>query len=152
MGSNMNMVTATQAEKQDYMLKGMREEIRLKDQRIAEMEAELARFKAIDLGKLSYYERNKDRLKRQMADKRWCCTICNVEVSNNRRAGHLTTRRHKLKASIVEGTKPDPSLLTWGRGIREFVQCQVCNMQVNARTVAQHEKTEVHLERLAAQI
>ena len=26
MGSNMNMVTATQAEKQDYMLKGMREE------------------------------------------------------------------------------------------------------------------------------
>ena len=52
---------------------------------------------------------------------------------------------------MAEGVKPDPKLLVWGGGSREYVHCQVCDMQVNARTVAQHEKTEVHLERLAAQ-
>jgi hypothetical protein len=135
---------------QDYVLNCMQQELNCKDNRINELEAELTKFRALDLGKLSYYERNKTRLKRESADKRWCCRICNVEVSNNRRAGHLETKSHKLKAAMAEGVKPDPKLLVWGGGSREYVHCQVCDMQVNARTVAQHEKTEVHLERLAA--
>lgn len=133
----------------EMQLNGWHEELKWKDQRIDELEAELAKFRALNLGKLSYYERNKARLKRESADKRWCCRICNVEVSNNRRAGHLETKSHKLKAAMAEGVKPDPKLLVWGGGSREYVHCQVCDMQVNARTVAQHEKTEVHLERLA---
>lgn len=135
----------------EMQLDGWQQELKWKDQRIEELQAELAKFKALDLGKLSYYERNKERLKRMNADKRWCCKICNVEVSNVHKTGHLQSKSHLVKAAHAAGVEPDPALLIWGKGRRNYVHCQVCDMQINARTVAEHEKTEVHQERLAAQ-
>ena len=113
-----------------------------KDKRIAELEAQLKQFEGINLTKISYYERNKARLNRANADKRWCCEICNVEVAAAARAAHCRTAKHIANAG---GTPTNTANM-------KTAFCEVCKIAINPRTVWHHERTAMHQKRLAAQV
>ena len=121
-----------------------------KDKRIAELEAQLAKFDGIKLTKLSYYERNKERLNRENADKRWCCEVCNIEVAGARRAAHCRTKMHLMKVAIKDGNIASADHLRAYTDKEGF--CDVCQIPINPRTVWHHEHTAMHQKRLAAQV
>ena len=112
-----------------------------KDAEIARLRDLLSRF---ELSKPSYYQRNKERLKRETADCRWCCEICNKEVAYNAKPQHLRSKGHAEAVILKEtGVSPSPIKTSF---------CDVCQIPINARTAWHHERTQMHQKRLAAQI
>jgi hypothetical protein len=112
-----------------------------KDAEIARLRDLLERF---ELSKPSYYQRHKERLKRETADRRWCCEICVKEVAYNAKPQHLRSKMHAAAVACKEtGVAP----LTCKTGF-----CKVCEIAINARTAWHHERTQMHQKRLAAQI
>ena len=113
-----------------------------KDKRIAELEAQLAKFEGINLTKISYYERNKARLNRANADKRWVCEVCNMEIAAATKAAHCRTAKHITNAG---GTPTNTVNM-------KTAFCDVCQIAINPRTVWHHERTAFHQKQLATKV
>lgn len=112
-----------------------------KDAEIARLRDLLERF---ELSKPSYYQRHKERLKRETADRRWCCEICKKEVAYNAKPAHLRSQAHAAAVALKEtGVIPVSNKNAF---------CHVCQIAINKRTEWHHQRTQMHQKWLAAQI
>lgn len=96
---------------------------------------------------LSWYVRNKAKLNRYNADRRWHCTVCDFECAAAYKTTHLKTAKHKAAVAVKEGGAPP----TWCNTHKQYCAadfeiCEVCHISILKKSMCNHLKTKAHLK------
>ena len=100
---------------------------------------------------LSYYYRNREKVKEYMRNRRHCCEVCNLEMAATYKSTHEKTARHRAAVAAQNGD--EAPIVTSNRGIvrlpEDFTVCQTCNIRVLKSNISHHVKCKTHLKREA---
>lgn len=110
---------------------------------IEELKAEIEQLKEklkIAESQKSYYLRNKEKLNRENADRRWYCDVCKKEYASGARYAHLQSKIHRRLAEGHEtATMPHAD-------VKNPMYCELCDIHTNDKVWYMHEKTKRHVE------